>query len=138
MKLCPQCEFIYEDDQGFCDMDGKELVNDSGPLAFAGIPLSPPHQSQQHAVTGVSLVATRRPVPSELMPRGRASRSFAVAAVVGLVLIAVLLSVYYAKVKSPAGQVAPVADQSRGLSNPAEPDVSAPRAEANPAVPAPT
>jgi hypothetical protein len=28
MKLCPQCDFIYEDDQGFCDMDGKELVHD--------------------------------------------------------------------------------------------------------------
>ena len=28
MKLCPQCEFIYEDDQNTCDMDGKELVFD--------------------------------------------------------------------------------------------------------------
>ena len=26
MKLCPQCEFIYEDDQPCCDMDGMELV----------------------------------------------------------------------------------------------------------------
>lgn len=26
MKLCPQCDFIYEDDQSVCDMDGKELV----------------------------------------------------------------------------------------------------------------
>ena len=26
MKLCPQCDFIYEDDQILCDMDGKELV----------------------------------------------------------------------------------------------------------------
>ena len=26
MKRCPQCDFIYEDDQAFCDMDGKELV----------------------------------------------------------------------------------------------------------------
>ena len=29
MKLCPQCAFIYEDNQGFCDMDGQELVHDS-------------------------------------------------------------------------------------------------------------
>ncbi|HEV2826059.1 MAG TPA: hypothetical protein VGW76_00550 [Pyrinomonadaceae bacterium] len=29
MKLCPQCDFIYEDNQGFCDMDGQELVHDS-------------------------------------------------------------------------------------------------------------
>jgi len=26
MKLCPQCEFIYEDYQRSCDMDGMELV----------------------------------------------------------------------------------------------------------------
>jgi len=26
MKLCSQCEFIYEDDQELCDMDGAELV----------------------------------------------------------------------------------------------------------------
>jgi hypothetical protein len=29
MKRCPQCEFIYEDDQSLCDMDGKTLVSDS-------------------------------------------------------------------------------------------------------------
>ena len=26
MKLCSQCEFIYEDDQELCDMDGAQLV----------------------------------------------------------------------------------------------------------------
>lgn len=26
MKRCSQCEFIYEDDQHLCDMDGQELV----------------------------------------------------------------------------------------------------------------
>jgi flagellar basal body-associated protein FliL len=29
MKLCPQCDFIYEDEQTVCDMDGKELVSQS-------------------------------------------------------------------------------------------------------------
>ena len=29
MKRCPQCDFIYEDDQSLCDMDGRELVFDS-------------------------------------------------------------------------------------------------------------
>jgi len=29
MKRCPQCEFIYEDDQSLCDMDGILLVPDS-------------------------------------------------------------------------------------------------------------
>lgn len=26
MKLCPQCDFIYDDDQDLCDMDGEVLV----------------------------------------------------------------------------------------------------------------
>jgi hypothetical protein len=29
VKLCPQCAFIYEDDQRLCDMDGTELVHDA-------------------------------------------------------------------------------------------------------------
>ncbi len=29
MKRCPQCEFIYEDDQSRCDMDGIDLVFDN-------------------------------------------------------------------------------------------------------------
>lgn len=33
MKLCPQCDFIYEDDQLFCDMDGKELAHNPAPIA---------------------------------------------------------------------------------------------------------
>ena len=32
MKRCPQCEFIYEDDQSLCDMDGVLLVFDSQKL----------------------------------------------------------------------------------------------------------
>lgn len=37
MKLCPQCDFIYEDDQAFCDMDGKELIfNAVAPFAEQG------------------------------------------------------------------------------------------------------
>lgn len=32
MKKCPQCEFIYEDDQRLCDMDGALLVFDSRTL----------------------------------------------------------------------------------------------------------
>ena len=34
MKLCPQCQFIYEDDQNLCDMDGKALVYDNRPEVF--------------------------------------------------------------------------------------------------------
>ena len=32
MKRCPRCEFIYEDDQSLCDMDGALLVLDSRSL----------------------------------------------------------------------------------------------------------
>ncbi|HEX6728908.1 MAG TPA: hypothetical protein VF074_02805 [Pyrinomonadaceae bacterium] len=32
MKRCPNCEFIYEDDQSHCDMDGTKLTHDSRPL----------------------------------------------------------------------------------------------------------
>lgn len=36
MKRCPQCEFIYEDDQSLCDMDGILLVFDSQNLPKQG------------------------------------------------------------------------------------------------------
>jgi hypothetical protein len=29
MKRCPQCEFLYEEDQKLCDMDGTQLMPDS-------------------------------------------------------------------------------------------------------------
>jgi hypothetical protein len=32
MKRCPECEFVYEDEQSLCDMDGAGLVFDSRPL----------------------------------------------------------------------------------------------------------
>lgn len=45
MKRCPQCEFIYEDDQSLCDMDGVLLVLDSRTLpnvhALATVPAAP-------------------------------------------------------------------------------------------------
>jgi hypothetical protein len=36
MKRCPLCEFIYEDDQSVCDMDGIELVLINGALVPVG------------------------------------------------------------------------------------------------------
>ena len=38
MKRCPQCDFIYEDDQGLCEMDGEELVHDSRSFPVAATP----------------------------------------------------------------------------------------------------
>ncbi len=35
MKRCSECEFIYEDDQRVCDMDGTELSEATGMFAFS-------------------------------------------------------------------------------------------------------
>jgi hypothetical protein len=117
MKLCPHCEFIYEDDQSFCDMDGKELIHDATRSAFAGIPSS---ASPKQVPAAVSLVVRTQPELIELIPTSRQSRSFALAAVVGVVLIALLLAVYYKRINSHPGSVPPVADQSRSRSDAAE------------------
>ena len=54
MKRCPQCEFIYEDDQSLCDMDGVLLVFDSRKLpnlhALATVPPVPKSQRRNRAV----------------------------------------------------------------------------------------
>jgi hypothetical protein len=47
MKRCPQCDFIYEDDQSLCDMDGVLLVFDPRTLpnlhalATVEVPIAP-------------------------------------------------------------------------------------------------
>ncbi len=66
MKLCPQCDFIYENDQNLCDMDGAALVHDPRPF--------PPAKNANLN-------------PSANSPWWR----FAATAVVGVVLGAVLL-----------------------------------------------
>ena len=70
MKRCPQCEFIYEDDQSLCDMDGVLLVFDSRKLP------------NLHALTTVS----QKPQPK----RNRAVPVFAT-----VILTLVLSLVYY-------------------------------------------
>ena len=44
MKRCSQCEFVYEDEQGVCDMDGSELVDEPTlyPPATNSTTTSPP------------------------------------------------------------------------------------------------
>jgi len=50
MKKCPQCEFIYEDDQSLCDMDGALLVFDSRtlPNLHALAPVEVPAAARVH------------------------------------------------------------------------------------------
>ena len=79
MKRCPQCEFIYEDDQSLCDMDGVLLVLDSRNLP------------NTHAL---------QTVPAKIPPR----RNRAVPAFATLILALVLGLVYYVSVQRGATQ----------------------------------
>jgi len=74
MKLCPKCEFIYEDDQRFCDMDGESLVQDTRAGVF------PP------TVAGKASAGTTK----------SRARIFVVPAIAGLALSLILSLVYYA------------------------------------------
>lgn len=76
MKLCPQCDFIYEDDQTVCDMDGIPLVLEPTLTAFPGN----------------SRVEQTAPVKRTYFPR---SRRLAVAAMAGLALGATLVLFFY-------------------------------------------
>ena len=73
MKSCPQCEFIYEDDQSLCDMDGVLLVFDSQTLP------------NLHALATISA-----PLPGKTARRNRMVPAFAT-----LILMLAVGSVYY-------------------------------------------
>lgn len=82
MKRCPQCEFIYEDDQSLCDMDGVLLVFDSRSLP------------KVHALATVSA-----PLP------GKARRNRMVPAFATLLLMLAVGSVYYVSTTRNAAQI---------------------------------
>lgn len=123
MKLCPQCEFIYEDDQKFCDMDGQELVHDPRPRAFTDNTAALPSLSQvlksehaapqsEHATAPVTKIHIPLPGPmpspaanaaAAVAPRPSSrwqTRGLAIAALAGLALVALLFVVYYARAQS--------------------------------------
>ena len=87
MKKCPECEFLYEDDQSLCDMDGALLVLDSRTLP------------------NVHALAT---VPAPVQQR----RNRAVPAFATLILALVLGSVYYVSTQRPRYSPAPVTSTS--------------------------
>ncbi len=80
MKRCPKCEFIYEDDQSLCDMDGVLLVLDSRKL--------PNHEALQTV-----------PATKTAPKRNRAVPAFAT-----VILALVLGLVYYVSVHRRATQ----------------------------------
>jgi outer membrane biosynthesis protein TonB len=113
MKRCPQCEFIYEDDQSLCDMDGVLLVFDSRTLPNA------------NALTTV----TTKPSPK----RNRAVPAFAT-----LILALVLGMVYFVSTQRKAAQTAYTPAAVETSANPAPVEspvqVSTPEPEPQPPV----
>jgi hypothetical protein len=101
MKLCPQCDFIYEDDQSVCDMDGKELVSNPGRVV-----------TEQDFATLVSatpvLVSDGLPMESA----GRRRRNFALVTAVGLVLAALFIVIYLARAHQLKSVRAPQSSES--------------------------
>jgi hypothetical protein len=73
MKRCPSCEFIYEDDQRLCDMDGQTLVFEQAEAAL----------------------------PQPQKPGKSRFKSVVLPAGAGLVLAGALSVVYYAAFTSP-------------------------------------
>jgi hypothetical protein len=112
MKRCPRCEFIYEDDQSLCDMDGVLLVLDSRTL---------PNHHALATVPGVPAGTQQR--------RNRAVPVFA-----SLVLALVLAMVYYVSTRRNAP--APVSATTISTAAPADPapPVQQPTPEQKPAV----
>jgi outer membrane biosynthesis protein TonB len=105
MKRCPQCEFIYEDDQSLCDMDGVLLVLDPRTLPNA------------------QALAT---VPAKVQRR----RNRAVPAFATLVLALVLGMVYYVSTQRSAVPATDSPASVTGTANPAP--VANPTPEAQP------
>ncbi|HJP93967.1 MAG TPA: hypothetical protein VJ875_18560 [Pyrinomonadaceae bacterium] len=108
MKRCPQCEFLYEDDQSLCDMDGVLLVLDSRTLP------------NLHALAPVPAVPVQ------------ARRNRAVPAFATLILALVLGMVYYVSTRRHTYTPAPVTTTS---SNPAPAANPEPAPAAQPAQP---
>ena len=111
MKRCPKCEFIYEDDQSLCDMDGVLLVFDSRKL--------PNHEALQTVPA------------SKTAPR----RNRAVPAFATVILALVLGLVYYVSVHRKAMQnsYTPPASSAASTSNPVPAEVNLnPTPEAQP------
>lgn len=71
MKRCSQCEFIYEDDQNVCDMDGHALVHEPTLQALEVI---------------ASRAAGRVPVQSTKSSRGRPALMAGASLLIGTVL----------------------------------------------------
>lgn len=57
MRRCPVCDFLYEDDERLCAMDGTGLVNHSGPLPFEESTLPRSVTAAHSQGSGLTLIA---------------------------------------------------------------------------------
>lgn len=106
MKRCPQCEFIYEDDQSLCDMDGVLLVFDSRSLP------------NLHALAPVE-------APAAASRAHWRHRTFP--AIAALILATVFSLVYFVSTQRPAASpesisIPPVTAPASNLVAPVEPE----------------
>ena len=111
MKRCPQCDFIYEDDQSLCDMDGVLLVFDPRTLP------------NLHALATVE---------APLAPKAHwRHRTFP--AVAALILATVLSLVYFVSTQRRAPLPEPVsgASMTAPIAVPVAPAEANPPADAN-------
>lgn len=114
MKRCPQCEFIYEDDQSLCDMDGVLLVFDARTLP------------NLHA-----LATVEGPMTSKVQRRYRMAPAFAT-----ILLTLGLGSAYFVSTRGPAP--APVLEMPASIAPTAEAPAPVPSPSVEEAVVAPT
>lgn len=78
MKLCSQCEFIYEDDQEHCDMDGAQLVYEPTlEHVFPNNTLQARTELEQRVPARLVIPLSRLPQPQTSIARrqGRSNRS---------------------------------------------------------------
>ena len=99
MKLCPQCDFIYEDDQSVCDMDGKELVPDPATVV-----------TEQGFATPVSATPVLVPDVLQTESAGRSWRNFALLTV--FVLATLVIVFYLARANQLRSRSAPDVSES--------------------------
>lgn len=101
MKRCPQCDFVYEDDQSFCDMDGSELFHAAQTLPLPPLERVAPEMASiagevASIATDPASVATKPASPRAKSKQKSKRKSSALSAIAAVVLLAVLFMVYYA------------------------------------------
>jgi len=104
MKLCPQCDFIYEDDQWLCDMDGTTLVYE--PTLQSISPAAAPQQSLLPVL--ISSHPEGFDAPSRVVA---APRSFVLLIAAAVLLAALILVVYYASPRAVSTRAQTLAPQ---------------------------